>query len=77
MFLKSLLTVLKILWVRSCHYFSSPGLSWDIMLEMTGVKLEKILDICKYLFIEKGLPSKKNAGILKQYSRGIQLAFQR
>ena len=25
----------------SCHYFSSPGLSWDAMLKMTGVKLEK------------------------------------
>ena len=28
-----------------CHYFSSPGLSWDAMLKMTGVKLEKIDDI--------------------------------
>ena len=36
------------------HYFSSPGLSWDAMLKMTGVKLEKISDIDKYLFIEKG-----------------------
>ena len=24
-----------------CHYFSSTGLSWDTMLKMTGVKLEK------------------------------------
>ena len=23
-----------------CHYFSSPGLSWDAMLKMTDVKLE-------------------------------------
>ena len=38
-----------------CDYFSSPGLSWDAMLKMTGVKLEKISDIDKYLFIEKGL----------------------
>ena len=38
-----------------CHYFSSPGLSWDAMLKMTGVKLEKISDIDKYLFIEKGI----------------------
>ena len=35
------------------HYFSSPGLSWDAMLKMTDVKLEKISDIDKYLFIEK------------------------
>ena len=38
-----------------CHYFSSPGLSWDAMLKMTGVKLEKISDIDKYLFTEKVL----------------------
>ena len=38
-----------------CHYFSSPGLSWDATLKMTGIKLEKISDIDKYLFIEKGL----------------------
>ena len=38
-----------------CHYFSFPGLSWDAMLKMTGIKLEKILDIDKYLFIEKGI----------------------
>ena len=36
-----------------CHYFSSPGLSWDDMLKMSDVKLEKISDIDKYLFIEK------------------------
>ena len=38
-----------------CHYFSSPGLSWDAMLQMTETELEKISDIDKYLFIEKGL----------------------
>ena len=37
------------------HYFSSPGLSWDVMLKLIGVKLEKIIDIDMYLFIEKGL----------------------
>ena len=37
----------------SCHYFSSPVLSWDAMLKMTGVRLPKIVDT--YLFIEKGL----------------------
>ena len=35
-----------------CHYFSAPGLSWDAMLKMTDVKLEKISDIDMYLFIE-------------------------
>ena len=38
-----------------CHYFSSPGLSWDAMLKMTGIKLEKINDIDMYLFLEKGM----------------------
>ena len=28
---------------------------WDAMLKVTGVKLEKISDIDKYLIIEKGL----------------------
>ena len=37
-----------------CHYFSSPGLSWDAMLKMVEIKLEKISDIDQYLFIEKG-----------------------
>ena len=31
-----------------CHYFSSAGLSWEAMLKMSGVKLEKISDIDKY-----------------------------
>ena len=30
-----------------CHYFSSPGLSWDAMLKMTGVILEETSDIDK------------------------------
>ena len=38
-----------------CHYFSSPGLSWDAMVKITDIKLEKISNINKYLFIEKGL----------------------
>ena len=48
-------TCLKFYKLDPCHYFSSPGLSWDVMLKMTGVKLEKISNIDMYLFIEKGL----------------------
>ena len=48
-------TCLKYYRLDPCHFFSSPGLSWDAMLKMTGVKLKKISDIDKYLFIEKGL----------------------
>ena len=47
-------TCLKFYGLDSCHYFSSPGLSWDAMLNMTGVKLEEISHIDKYLFIKKG-----------------------
>ena len=38
-----------------CHYFTSPGLSWDAMLKMTNVKFELITDIRMYQFIEKGM----------------------
>ena len=48
-------TCLKFYKLDLCHYFSSPGLSWDAMLKMTGVELEKISDIEMYLIIEKGL----------------------
>ena len=34
-------TCLKFCELDPCHYFSSPGLSCDAMLKMTGVKLEK------------------------------------
>ena len=36
-----------------CHYFTSPGLSWDAMLKMTDIKLELMTDIDMYQFIEK------------------------
>ena len=45
---------LKFYKLNPCHYVSSPGLSWDAMLKMAGVKLGKIFDIDMYLFIEKG-----------------------
>ena len=38
-----------------CHYFTSPGLSWDSMLKMTDIKLELMTDIDMFQFIEKGL----------------------
>ena len=38
-----------------CHYFTSPGLSWDAMLKMTKIKLELITDVDMYQFIEKGM----------------------
>ena len=38
-----------------CHYFTSPGLSWDAMLKMTKVELELMTDIDMFQFIEKGM----------------------
>ena len=38
-----------------CHYFSSPGLSWDAMLKMTKIELDLISNIDMHLFIEKGM----------------------
>ena len=46
-------TYLKFYRLDPRHHFSYPGLSWDAMLKMAIVKLEKISDIDKYLFIEK------------------------
>ena len=38
-----------------CHYFSSPGLSWDAMLKISEIELDLISDIEMHLFIEKGM----------------------
>ena len=54
-FEKFIATCLKFYGLDPCHYFSSPGLSWDAMLKMTSVRLEKIVAIDMYLFIEKRL----------------------
>ena len=40
-FKKFIEACLKYYGLDPCHYLSSPGLSWDAMLKMTGVKLEK------------------------------------
>ena len=53
-FEKFISTCIKYYELDPCHYFSSPGLSWDAMLKMTAIELEKISDIDQYLFIEKG-----------------------
>ena len=61
-------TCLKYYELDPCHYFSSIGLSWDVMLKMTSVKLEEISDIDKCLFIEKGLKGKISY-IAKRYAK--------
>ena len=52
-FEKFISTCIKYYELDPCHYFSSPGLSWDAMLKVTAIELEKISDIDQYLFIEK------------------------
>ena len=46
---------LKFYKLDPCHCFSCLGLSWDSMLKMIGIELEKLSDIEMYLFIEKRL----------------------
>ena len=58
-FKKFINTCLKYYGLDPCHYYSSPGLSWDAMLKMTGIKLKLISDIDKHLFIEKGMTGGK------------------
>ena len=54
-FEKLIKTCLDYYGLDPCHYFSSPGLSWNAMLKMTGTELELINDIDMHLFIEKGM----------------------
>ena len=37
------------------HYYSAPGLSWDVLLRKTGVELELLTDMDMHLFIERGM----------------------
>ena len=55
MFEKFIKTCLEYYCLDPSHYFSSPGLSWDAMLKMTGIELEKINDINVHSFIKKGM----------------------
>ena len=53
-----------------CHYFSSPGLSWDAMLKITRIELDVISDIDMHLFKEKGMRGGISY-ILKRHSKQI------
>ena len=68
-----------------CHYFTSPGLSWDAMLKMTDIKLELMTDIDMYQFIEKGMRGgisyianrygKANNKYMKEYDEMAPLSY--
>ena len=54
-FEKFINTCLEYYGLDPCHYFISPGLSWDAMLQMTEIELQLISEIEMYLFVEKGM----------------------
>ena len=54
-FEKFIFTCLKYFDLDPYHYFNTPGLSWDVMLKITGVLLAKISDPDKYMFFEQGM----------------------
>ena len=41
--------------LQPAHYYTSTGFLWDAMLKYTGVKIELMTDIDKFLFIERGI----------------------
>ena len=69
-----------------CHYFTSPGLSWDdAMLKMTEIKLELMIDVDMFQFIEKGMRGgvsyianrcgKANNKYMKNYDKNAQSKY--
>ena len=51
-----------------CYCFSSPGLTWDALLKMSGQELDKIPNVDMHYFIERA----KRRGIcdvIKRYSK--------
>ena len=76
-----IITCLEYYGLDPCHYFSSPGLSWDTTVKMTGIELKLILNIDMYLFVEKGMRgdvsyiarrfSKANNKYLKSYDNTV------
>ena len=68
-----------------CHYFMSPGLSWDAMLKMTNIKLELMVDVDMFQFIEKGMHGgvsyianrygKANNKYMKEYNEKVSSKY--
>ena len=48
-----------------CHNFTSSGLSWDVMLKMTNIKLELMSNVDMSQFIEKGMRGGEGAVTLQ------------
>ena len=67
-FEKFINTCLEYYGLDPCHYFSSPGLSWNAMLKMTGIELKLASDIHIHLSIEKRMRGGISY-IAKRYSK--------
>ena len=67
-FEKFISVCLKDYGLHPCHYFSSPGLSWDAILKMTGIQLGKINNIDVHLSLGKGMRGGVSY-ISKRYSK--------
>ena len=61
-------TCLEYYGLDPCYYFSSPGLSWDVMLKMTEIELKFISDSNMNYFIEEGM-RRGISYIAKRYSK--------
>ena len=78
-------TCLEYYGLDPCHYFSSPGLAWDAVLKMSGVRLRLIDDIDMHLFIERGMRGgisyiakrycRANNEFVKGYDKGKEKSF--
>ena len=53
-FIEMFVKCLKFYGLDPCHYFSSPGRSWDGMLKITGVKLKKYQTLASTYLSKKG-----------------------
>ena len=62
--------MLKYYGLDPCHCFSAPGLSWDAMLKMTKIELEKISNADIHIFIQRGMRGQISY-INKRYSKVI------
>ena len=51
------------------HFLMSPGLSWDVLLKKTGVKLESLTEIDMHLFVERGMRGRISM-VSKRYAKG-------
>ena len=69
-FKKFIITCLEYYGLNPCHYFSSPELSWNTILKMTGIESELISDNDIYLFVQKG-KRVDISYISKRYSKAI------